>query len=85
VSDTTTTPPAGLPAVLTLAETATHLRCSPRTVLRAVAAGRLRAIRLTDGGAPRFAHDDLAAFITGRKPHKSHLAAVHGMTAEGDA
>lgn len=44
---------AELPTLCTLAEAAKALRSSPRTVRRLLAAGRLRAAKLSLGGSAR--------------------------------
>ena len=71
--------PATSLAVLTLSEVAGVLRCSPRTIRRAVQAGSLRALYLVPGGAPRFSRAEVQALIEGAPAteHNSHLGAWH--------
>ena len=68
-----------MPTVLKLSEVAEIMRCTERTVRRAVEAGTLRAIRLVPGGAPRFARSEVLALIEGkpRAQQRSHLTAWH--------
>ena len=70
--------------VLTLAEVATRLRLSEKTVRRAVKAGRLRALQLVPGGAVRFYQGDIERFIRGRARARSHLRTWHGETGRNE-
>src|SRR5581483_70821 len=55
---------SALEQLMTLAETAQHLRVSKATVIRLVKAGKLRTVRLgLSAKADRVHPDDLAAFV----------------------
>jgi len=58
------TKPAKLSPLLTLAETAEHLKVDPRTVRRALKKGQLHAHYV--GRRIRVSQDDLAAFLSMR-------------------
>ena len=64
------------PFLLTKSEVAETLRCSTRTVDRAVKSGKLKPVRLTPGGWPKFPRDQVLKLM-GLSARKSHLAAWH--------
>lgn len=57
----------GLPALVTVGETAKFLRCHERTIFRALAAGKIAAARVGDGAAKTLiARTEIARYLAER-------------------
>jgi excisionase family DNA binding protein len=63
-------PERAIPALLTVAETAARLSCSPATVRRMISDGELQRVRLRDlpGGSVRIRAADIERLLEGDEP-----------------